>query len=358
MEDQVMKKIVTMLAAVAALVSCTERGLETPAVGPEEDVCSLSIAVDTENESGTKAPAAYTASKDYESAVKKVQIFVFDSDGKLNAYVNAGTSLTATIDVSYGTKDVWAVVNGEDLGSITSKTGLLSHTVSLGTNSTDVSKGFVMAGNASVTLSGPTASAPITVSRLVSRVALVSVRNEMPAAYGSISVVNAFLANVVGNENIAGNASPSIWYNMEGRSDTTPRAAANIINGGTYAASEAALTYKQIGQSVSSGTTHDVSSSPYLVYAYKNSSAVAPSGFHSTFSAQKTALIVTIVISGTTYYYPVVMDSLERNKSYTVALTLKGLGSEDPDTPIQKGAISAAVTVAGWTSGAVYDENI
>jgi len=353
-----MKQFIIAIAALAALSSCAEKAIDLPVQEFEKGECALTINVAPEIDAQTKAPAAYTSSKDYESVVKTVQIFVFDDDGKLNAYVNAGTSTSSTINVSYGVKDIWAAVNAESLSDVTTKTELLSSEVLLGKNYADNTKGFVMTGNASVTLSGATASASITVSRLVSRIALVSITNDLPVAYGSIDVTNAFLANVVGNENVAGNASPTVWYNKEGRSDTTPRISTAIINGGSNLASEASLTYKSIGENVEMDGVLDVSSSPYLMYAYKNSSTTAPPGFHSTFTAQKTVLIVTAVLNSTTYYYPIVFDSLERNKTYTVALTLKGLGSEDPDAPVSKGAITANITVAGWSTGTVYDENI
>ena len=58
-------------------------------------------------------------------------------------------------------------------------------------------------------------------------------------------------------------------------------------------------------------------------------------------------------------YYPVVLNSaLARNTSYTVGLTITGLGSDDPDKPVTKGSIAVTITVDGWTAGAVYDETI
>lgn len=353
-----MNRKIAVFLIVAAFASCTERAVEIQSPSVEEGICSLTVSVAQEKSETTRAVQAYTASKDYETAVRRLQIFVFDSEGKLNAYSDAGNVTSKTLDVSYGTKDVWAVVNGEDLSGVMSKSELLSTEVLLGKNSVDPAKGFVMSGNTSLTLSGTTATAPITVSRLASRVALVSVTNNLPSAYGNFTVLNAFLANVVGNENIAGTASPTIWYNKEGRSDSS-RSSVKIINGDDYDASEPGLTFKQISEDIENDAALDMKSSPYLMYAYKNSSTVNPTGYHDTFTAQRTALIVTVEISaGNTYYYPVVLNSLERNKAYTVALTINGLGSKDPDTPISKGAITANISVAGWTSGAVYDESI
>ena len=95
-------------------------------------------------------------------------------------------------------------------------------------------------------------------------------------------------------------------------------------------------------------------------YVGTDSSTTAPTGFQSTFSAQRTVLTVVATVSGKKYYYPVVLDNatLERNKTYTVGLTITGLGAEDPNKPVEKGTISASITVSGWTAGAVYDETI
>ena len=133
----------------------------------------------------------------------------------------------------------------------------------------------------------------------------------------------------------------------------------HIIDGSTYKASCEALTYKGVGQSVANGATHSPST-PYLFYSFPNSSTTAPTGFQSTFAAQRTVLTVVATVSGKKYYYPVVLDNatLERNKTYTVGLTITGLGAEDPNKPVEKGTISASITVSGWTAGAVYDETI
>ena len=86
-----------------------------------------------------------------------------------------------------------------------------------------------------------------------------------------------------------------------------------------------------------------------IIELLPNSSTAAPSGFLSTFAAQRSVLTVVATISGKTYYYPVVLDNatLERNKSYTVGLTITGLGSEDPNKPVEKGSLTASRTGQG-----------
>ena len=97
---------------------------------------------------------------------------------------------------------------------------------------------------------------------------------------------------------------------------------------------------------------------PYLFYCYPNSTTTDATGWSSSFTARKTRLVVAATIGGTKYYYPVVIDTPARNTAYTVELTITGLGSTDPDKPVQKGSITASVTVEGWASGAVYNETI
>ena len=70
--------------------------------------------------------------------------------------------------------------------------------------------------------------------------------------------------------------------------------------------------------------------------------------------------MIAATVSGTLYYYPVVLDSgvIARNTAHTVALTITGLGSDDPNKPVEKGGLNVSVSVAGWEAGAVYEETI
>ena len=97
----------------------------------------------------------------------------------------------------------------------------------------------------------------------------------------------------------------------------------------------------------------------YLFRDGANSSTVAPDGFANPFTAKQTVLTVVATVDNKIQYYPVVLNSaLARNTSYTVGLTITGLGSDDPDKPVTKGSIAVTITVDGWTAGAVYDETI
>ena len=352
-------KFILLSAACAALAACN-KDLPDVQLPVEQGEGQIAFTIAGEEPVMTKAVSAYTTAQTYESQVNKVQVFVFGSDGAINYYQNLGSNKSGTISTTAGAKTVWAVVNGPDLSSIGTLSALQATAVDLAANSTTAATGFVMAGSASVTVTaGSSANCGITVSRLVSRVALQSIVNKLPASYGAITIDRVFLCNVVGNQNLAGSAAVSTWYNKDGRADESTRNTAHIIDGSTYKASCEALTFKSVGSSVSNGATL-TPSTPYLFYSYPNSSTTAPSGFQATFSAKRTVLTVVATVAGTKYYYPVVLDdaTLDRNKTYTVGLTITGLGSDDPDKPVSKGSIAASITVSGWTAGANYDETI
>ena len=350
-----MKKTLSIMAAIAAIVcSCQPDKDCIPCQEEEQGI--LSVSLDFEDEPQTRA-SSYVTAQTYETKVNDVQVLVFDSTGALNAYVDADTKTSGiSISTTAGSKTVWAVVNGPDLSSITTLSALQGTAVDLGANSTTEATGFVMAGSTTCTVGSSAATASVAVKRLVARVALQKINNSLPGSYGALTVNNVTLINVAGNQNLAGTASVSTWYNKMGRKDGAT-ATGQIIDGSTYMASHPTLTFKSVGTSVANGASL-TPTTPYLFYTYQNLTANDANGWSSTFSARKTRLVVAATIGGTKYYYPVVIDTPARNTAYTVELTITGLGSTDPDKPVVKGSISASVTVQGWSAGAVYEETI
>lgn len=360
-----MKRFFFLPAAAAALItalaSCTgncEPEDVIPSPQPSMNG-TIEITVDHEKAVLSRAAAAYTTAQAYESQVNRIQLFVFDSAGDLNIYKDLGTSASASVSTTQGEKSVWAVVNGADLSAVKSLSELKAKAVDLSANSTTAATGFVMAGSSACTVGEGSVNCQVTVSRLASRVALVSVKNSLPAGYGAMKIERVWLSNVVGNQNIEGTASPATWYNKEGRADESTRNKTHIIDGGTYKASCPDLTFRSVAQSVANGQSYSPST-PDLLYTYANGSTAAPAGFSSTFAAQRAVLVVAATVNGHLYYYPVTLDSgtIARNSAHTVELTITGLGSDDPNKPVEKGSISASITVAGWETGATYSETI
>ena len=351
-----MKKTLFIMAAVAAMACSCDKDSDCVPCQDGETMAILNVSLDFEDEPQTRA-TSYVTAQTYETKVNDVQVLVFDSTGALNAYVDADTKTSGiTISTTAGSKTVWAVVNGPNLSSITTMSALQSTAVDLGANSTTETVGFVMAGSTTCTVGSSATTASISVKRLVARVALQKISNSLPASYGALTVNNVTLINVAGNQNLAGTASVSTWYNKMGRKDGAT-ATGQIIDGSTYVASHPTLTFKSVGSSVANGGSL-TPTTPYLFYTYPNSTTTDATGWASSFTARKTRLVVAATIGGTKYYYPVVIDTPARNTAYTVELTITGPGSTDPDKPVVKGSINASVTVQGWSAGAVYEETI
>lgn len=354
-----MKKTFLIMAAVAAMAcSCDKDGDCVPCQKEEqqEQKAALHVYLNMEGDPQTRA-TNYVTAQPYETTVNDVQIFVFDSKGALATYLDADTKTSdITINTIYGEKTVYTVVNGPDLSSITTQEALEHTAVDLGANSTTASKGFVMVGSSTCNVSGSTATVSIEVKRLVARVALQKITNALPASYGSLTVNNVMLINVAGNQNLECTASISKWYNSMGRKDGAT-SSSQIIDGTTNLASHPTLTFKKVDATVSNGAEHKPAI-PYLFYTYQNNSTSEGNGWTNYFSARKTRLVVNATIGGTKYYYPVSINNPQRNTAHTVELTITGLGSTDPDILVEKGAITATVTVDPWQNGEIYNATI
>jgi len=309
-----------------ALQACACQSLY---VEQEADQTCLLLSVNCA--SGPSAKVS-TDSKPYEDKLSSLQILVFNSSGYLDKYLAVGTLTDSiAISVSTGKKTVWAVGNAPDLSSVATLSSLGSVMIDLEENSRE--DGFVMAGHSDCTLAPSVKTiCPVTVNRLVCRVVLEKIVNQLPAAYGQIQVVDAWLSHVAGNCALSGSESPSLWYNTDGycTDDLDVRD----------------LLYNDIGKSLENGSSLTLQDSHF--YCFPNN------------SSSTTALVVKVVVGAQTCYYPVLLDAspLQSNATCSVRLTVTGLGSADPDIPVEKGTISASITVAPWAEGPDYDTTI
>ena len=353
-----MRKTISILAMAAAVLCSCDKNADCVPCEDQQETGTLAVSLLFDEGAQTKAVTSFTTSQTYEKQVNKVQVFVFDESGKINIYKDAGTTQSnISISTTTGKKTIWAVVNGPDLSEVASLAELEDTAIDLAANSTTAATGFVMAGSTSCTVSASAATANISVSRLVARVALQKVTNQLPDGYGALTIENVVLTNVAGNQNIAGDATPATWYNKMGRKDGATESS-QIIDGETNKASCEALTFKSVKQEVAHGSNLNIAT-PYLFYSFPNSNTAGSTGWVNPFTARASRLVVTATIDGVKYYYPVTLSKkLERNKAYTVEITITGLGSTDPDKPIEKGGLTAAITVLDWVDGGSYEETL
>ena len=347
------KSLISFILTVPLLLAACSREPAEPG-GPL-------LTVELGPEFSTKAIMGATAA---EKKVNSLDLYVFDANGLLDishacsaAEISAGK---AVMRVKTGGKTVWALANFNDaLRAQTLAKATLDELGAVAVQLEDnVADGLLMTASASANVvAGQGGSVSLDLGRSVARVALGSVTNKLPAPYGTVTVLRAFLCNVAGNQNVRGDAGTTSWLN---RNATPDNAAANhVIGTGNYVAQAKALTFAELGDDVALNGTKQYEGR--FFYAFPNALTSPNNGFSATFSPTATVLMVVVKIKGVDYYYPVPLTGgLERNKDYKVDLTLIGLGNtqDRPFDKIEKADLTATVRVSDWATGAVYTESI
>lgn len=346
------------MAILSVCVSCNKLCSDTSDIVPMpsgESSGLVNFHIDGCGSPRTKA--SDVTSTGAETAVSSVQILVFDSNGNVASYLNAGTSMTAATKLKQGEYKARAVVNGPDLSGISTIAALDATGIALA-DWNSPSSDFVMSNAAPSSVSVQMNSdidVSITVARFVSRVRLASVYNGCPAALGNMILKSAFLSNVVCNQNLSGSAAPSDWSDIYGRSSIANRG--SVIDGTLFTAAPAELTY--YGWNSGYTVAHGASFSPgRSFYSYPNPASDAVTAWKSTFTETATRLVIVAEVNGNDFYYPVALPGTGRNCTYDISVSITGEGLDDPqgDPAVlrEKGTVNASITVLPWTEGTEY----
>lgn len=342
-------------AGLIGLAACTELdGLKGRA-----DEGALIISVNNGVSVNTKAADVTPAGKDAD--LHDIQLFLFSADGSLyRRETLSGTETSKSLDrVKTGTYDIVAVANAPELLQIKSKTALEQLAVGLDVNRLD--QGFLMTGNTAtpVTVSSNAATparADITVRRHVGRVRLTTVENGLPAAYGSLKVEFALLENGLGQWNYGGTGDPASYFNYAGRKsgkNTSANAADYIL--ASADADYAGLTFRALDRQLAAGAkeTFDV---PF--YSFPNKQTSSGDHFDGATSGTVCARLVIKASYGgddaQSWYYPVTVENLERNKTYDVSFIIRGPGSTDPNKKVESGNLEVVIQVDPWGEGGEF----
>lgn len=347
LKSKQMKNYLLIAAAgLCCLAAC--HSLEPAAGIPDEG--SLILSVQGSDGPLTKADAN-TGPMGNEAAIDSIQTFLFSSDGSLYRRICLrNNQFTESLSrVKTGIYSIVAVANAPALTTITNRSELESTAINLGMN--DTQHGFLMFGADTVeVIAGSSAvQSTVTVSRYVGRVRLVSVKNNLPAAYGSLSVDYAFLENAYGRWTYGAQGVPDTYVNLRGRTKSSE----TVLITESSLAEYPALTFKSLAQNVAAGATGAVNA-PF--YTLPNRHAAGSDNFTATTSGEHCARLVVHVSYGNQgWYYPVTIGNLERNKTYDVSFSISGPGVSDPDQPVTTGSLSVTVNVDTWKSGGVIE---
>lgn len=367
-----------LAAAIAVLgtISCGE-------IEPSAKEGSLSITI-LDEPAAVATKASDKTELTYEKQINKIDLFLFQGN-VLYEHLTLSASDVATLPytksypkVPVGSYTIYAVANGPSgLSTAATKAAVTGAVISLADCSTTASTGFVMYGNASATVeNGGSATAAVKMSRYASRVRLTKITNGL-ANGTAISVTAVYLANVWGKWTIAGSTSASTngteaglneWVNLAARAagkhaSTTASdfiKAASAVNPSAYA-TQVFKAVPSADRSITAGAAN-AKTYNYSLYAFPSTVTEDQTGPIADANKDKGALprlVIVATVNGTVYYFPITLTAkLVRNYTYDVAVTITGSGSTDPNEPVQRGALSASVTVNPWTAGTEYSETI
>ena len=322
-----MKKIYALLLA-AALWSCAKN--ESPFPAAQAPVRDALLTVRIAGAETTKS----TATNWEDAKVSSATVYVFNSDGTLD---NSATSTTNTVTVrcSQGVGKKVRVVVGK---SISSAIGSVSDLGAANTSLPENTAGhFVMTGGEDNVEIQATATAPIEIEvvRYASKVSLAKIPNSLTETTWKdleFRVKGIYLINAPGGAFplFADSYTPSLWYNQMGHE---AGAADNWL-------------YDSMNTVIANGASLSQS---HTFYCMPNPTAADANG--GSFTPRKTRLVVEVQIGTRTFYYPITLGTLERNKHYSIAnLNLTRLGSSHPDYPVSSAQAQFDIQVKDWTT--------
>ena len=323
------------LMALAGAMSCQKELTNDFIRENEGETVALTVSLQGETLI-TKATGIKEAN---EKKVKKMQVYVLDSSGAVESYKSA-TGESLTLSTTTGSKEIYALVNCPDYPAIASKTELLNTVSQFSANALD---GFEMVGVLKKTITSTDPTEVVPVKRLVSKVVIGKISARFTsAAYSSLpfTVKAIYLINVAGDMNYGVDGTPSVWYNKSKYESS---------------ACDFMLYDGNLNRTVTSTTPYTVEHS---FYCYPNPTSGDANG--GTWSARHTRLVIETTLGQETYYYPITLPAIDRNKTYCVSeLIVTRPGSTDPDVPVSTSSCTYSVQVEGWNAGlAPYVETI
>ncbi len=299
---------------IAALTACNKKLSETEYNLHVDEVCELTVRANSEL--AVKATGGVDIIGANEKVIKSLQVFVFRGDF-LDAYQRAAAS-SLSLTCTAGERMIYAIVNGPDLSSISSKTALESYMVDLSANAVNA---LVMTGSKTLTL--PQSKAvDIAVDRLVSRVVVKKISRDFESSsLGALklTIKKMYLSDAAGNASIDAKSSPSKWYNIAGKSNELT-----------------ALLSDSLSEEISNKSSY---STQHYFYTMPNDA-----------KAKATKLIIEAQLGDKVFYYPIALPSMEGNHSYEISeIVIKRPGADTPDTPVTSDDVSFSVSINDWS---------
>ena len=327
--------LITLAAAfgcAAALSSCDRQdNVSTSAIEQDTETVTLSVSVGNPS---TKSTATWA-----DEAISKLGVYIFDADGSYAAsgYDDTGES-TVDIECQTGSgKTIFALVNYtpdvKDTSSLTIS-DMMALTSDLSENSTSA---FVMSGmeedveittSSAITIDVYRVAAKVSIDKIVNAIADETYIDSTFTLKG-IYLINAPVDGYPLCDLEVTSYTPSTWMNKGG-----------YVSSSTYDT----YLYDSVGEVIKSDGIYDTT---HEFYCYPN--FTENDSQDEEWCARKTRLVVEVDLGSDTYYYPISLDEVIRNKHYHfTSLTITLRGSTDPDYPIETENFSYSVKIEDW----------
>lgn len=296
---------------------------------------------------GTAMETKATGIKDDATDTKKVsslQVFAFDANGVLRAYENTTSGSSVSMKLNTGQEyTFYAVANNygasawkyADVASVTTQTGFASIMTDLKDNAKDNLLMYSQTG-LKKTISNTVSSISIEVTRLVSKIQIKKIVVDFgtnAALKGkSFKIDSIYVINAAAKETFGLAPEATVTYYNQGK----------FISGNANS-----LLMDKLS------TPFELSSSAGVAKAYET---VHTFFTYGNKTAKPTRLVVSCNWGGERTFYPINIigadSALNPNCAYIVnQLTIKGLGSDDPDVVPERKDFTASVTVKDWATG-------
>lgn len=385
--------------------------------------CEKSAEIDTSAKRSTlhlslqDTPATKSEIRPYsiEKSISSIDFYVFDSAGLLENKVRVSGTGSADLEVSYGQKQVFADVNNrESYGPSIKTINDIKRLISYIENDMKTI-GPHMSGMVDVDINSATQSVVIPVERHIARIFIESITSNLPIECGNLNIIGIWLSNIPDytklypiNAPFNSTRSGEHWRSIYG----IP-AFESLFNG-IYDMNNG-FNFRNIISAIRSNMNNKLEMSFYYtnqrpgnpitsfssgfswngirpLYTFPNPTPSGAEGYTGdlagylnahgitdptkediynayceAWTARPTKLVIMANFKDTDgvskdCFYTIPITPIERNKSYSVRVTISKKGSQDPDVLDLQDldfatAVSASITVSDWETGFTYVED-
>lgn len=320
-----MKRTLTLIALLAlALASCKKAAESDRTPAPGEIVSMDIILVPETDNQDTKA------GNNTEAVINESQIIIFDASGAAEAYARTVGSEPATMNISIGTKTIWAISNTEqDFSGIAKISDLQDRDILLEENTEDK---MVLSGSATYIVAKTVNKTSVTVSRYLAKIVLDQISLDFTAIAmrtKDVVIKGAYITNCAGSKRVYGTGNTILkWYNQLGHYDEQM----------DY------MLYCPINKPLKNLESLNDKWYFYVLPNPYSNTTISP-----TWSLRKSMIVIEATIDDIPCYYPAWIPTVNSNEVYEITnFKITKSGSKNPYSPVLGEDSDVSVQAKDW----------